>query len=63
MINKWLEEYEPKTEGQLLAALREIMQEVALAGLYRSGFFKEAAFYGGTCLRIFYDLPRFSYHK
>ncbi len=60
MISKWLEEYNPKTEEQLLAALREIMQEVALAGLYRAGFFKEVAFYGGTCLRIFYELPRFS---
>lgn len=60
MISKWIEEYNPKTEEQLIAALREIMQEVALAGLYRSGFFKEAAFYGGTCLRIFYELPRFS---
>jgi predicted nucleotidyltransferase component of viral defense system len=60
MISKWLEEYNPKTEEQLLAGLREIMQEVALAGLYRAGFFKAAAFYGGTCLRIFYDLPRFS---
>ncbi|NTW84252.1 MAG: nucleotidyl transferase AbiEii/AbiGii toxin family protein [Chlorobiaceae bacterium] len=36
------------------------MQEVALAGLYRGGFFDRAAFYGGTCLRIFYGLPRFS---
>lgn len=41
-------------------ALREIMQEVALAGLYRSGFFKKAAFYGGTALRIFYGLNRYS---
>lgn len=60
MITRWIEEYNPKNEEQLLAALREIMQEVALAGLYRAGFFKEAAFYGGTCLRIFYELPRFS---
>lgn len=60
MISKWIDEYNPKSEEQLLAALREIMQEVALAGLYRAGFFKEAAFYGGTCLRIFYELPRFS---
>lgn len=60
MISKWIEDYNPKSEEQLLAALREIMQEVALAGLYRAGFFKEAAFYGGTCLRILYDLPRFS---
>ncbi|MCD4697370.1 MAG: nucleotidyl transferase AbiEii/AbiGii toxin family protein, partial [Bacteroidales bacterium] len=27
---------------------------------YRAGFFNKAAFYGGTCLRIFHDLPRFS---
>lgn len=60
MISGWIEEYNPKSEEQLLGALREIMQEVALAGLYRAGFFKEAAFYGGTCLRIFYELPRFS---
>ncbi len=60
MISSWIEEYNPKSEADLQSALREIMQEVALAGLYRAGFFKEAAFYGGTCLRIFYGLPRFS---
>lgn len=36
------------------------MQEIALAGLYRAGFFEKAAFYGGTALRIFYGLDRFS---
>lgn len=41
-------------------ALREVMQEIALAGLQRGGFFDKAAFYGGTCLRIFHGLPRFS---
>ena len=41
-------------------ALYETMQQVALAGLYRGGFFKEAAFYGGTCLRLFYQLGRYS---
>lgn len=41
-------------------AMREVMQEIALAGLQRGGFFDKAAFYGGTCLRIFHDLPRFS---
>lgn len=41
-------------------ALREVMQEIALAGLKRGGFFDKAAFYGGTCLRIFHGLPRFS---
>ncbi|XHR96177.1 nucleotidyl transferase AbiEii/AbiGii toxin family protein [Mucilaginibacter sp. UC70_90] len=36
------------------------MQEITLAGLNRSGFFEKAAFYGGTALRIFYGLDRFS---
>jgi predicted nucleotidyltransferase component of viral defense system len=36
------------------------MQEIGLAGLQRAGFFDKAAFYGGTCLRVFYGLPRFS---
>lgn len=45
-------------EGNL--ALREVMQDIALAGLYRRGFFGKAALYGGTCLRIFQQLPRFS---
>ena len=38
----------------------EVMQQIALAGLYRAGFFEHAAFYGGTCLRIFHGLNRFS---
>lgn len=41
-------------------ALKEVVQEVALCGLSRAGFFKVAAFYGGTALRIFYGLDRFS---
>lgn len=41
-------------------AVKEIMQEIVLCGLSRSGFFKKAAFYGGTALRIFYGLDRFS---
>lgn len=40
--------------------VREVMQRIALAGLYRGGFFDYAAFYGDTCLRIFHGLPRFS---
>lgn len=38
----------------------EVMQQIALVGLYRAGFFEHAAFYGGTCLRIFHGLQRFS---
>ena len=32
-------------------ALYEVMQQIVLSGLYRGGFFNEAAFYGGTCRR------------
>jgi len=41
-------------------AIREIAQEIVLGGLSRAGFFKKAAFQGGTCLRILYGLERFS---
>lgn len=41
-------------------ALYEVMQQIVLCGLYRGGFFNEAAFYGDTCLRIFYGLKRYS---
>jgi hypothetical protein len=60
MIKEWLDEYKPKNTLQAEQALREIIQEIALAGLQRSRFFEKAAFYGGTALRIFYNLPRFS---
>jgi hypothetical protein len=43
-----------------LRALREILQQIALLGLWRSKFFEKAAFYGGTALRILYGLDRFS---
>ncbi|MBT1690757.1 nucleotidyl transferase AbiEii/AbiGii toxin family protein [Dawidia soli] len=60
MIKDWLAEYNPRNKDEAQSALREIMQEVALAGLYRGGFFEKAAFYGGTALRIFHGLDRFS---
>src|SRR5687768_11134519 len=60
MIKDWLSEYNPKNKDEAKSALREIMHGVALAGLYRSGFFEKAAFYGGTALRIFHGLDRFS---
>ena len=49
----------PGEEGKR-NALYEVMQQVTLAGLARGGFFTEAAFYGGTCLRLFYGLQRYS---
>ena len=36
------------------------MQEITLLGLWRGGFFERAALYGGTALRIFHGLQRFS---
>jgi predicted nucleotidyltransferase component of viral defense system len=60
MMKEWIDEYQPKNEEDVLSAMREIMQEIALAGLSRTDFFDKAAFYGGTALRIFYNLDRFS---
>lgn len=60
MIKEWIEEYNPQNEEEILSALREIMQEITLAGLSRTDFFEKAAFYGGTALRIFYGLERYS---
>ena len=60
MIKDWLNSYHPANQEEATQALREIMQEIALAGLYRTGFFEKAAFYGGTALRIFYGLNRYS---
>jgi len=60
MIKEWIEEYNPQNEEEILSALREIMQEITLAGLSRTDFFEKAAFYGDTALRIFYGLDRYS---
>lgn len=60
MLKEWIAEYDPQNEEETLAAMREIMQEIALAALSRTDFFKKAAFYGGTALRIFYGLDRYS---
>ena len=40
--------------------LRDLLQKICLLGLWRSGFFEHAAFYGGTALRMLYGLDRFS---
>lgn len=59
-IESLLENYHPKTKSEYENAIHEIMQEIALLGLWRSKFFEHAAFYGGTSLRILYGLNRFS---
>lgn len=55
-----LSAYDLTTTGQQRNAIFEVNQQVILAGLYHGGFFDAAAFYGGTCLRIFHGLQRFS---
>ena len=60
IIEQMLKSYEINNTNDEINALKEIIQELVLSGLSRSGFFNEAAFYGGTALRIFYKLDRFS---
>lgn len=60
IIQQRLASYDCKTEIEEQQALREITQEVVLAALGRGDFFKHALFQGGTCLRIFHGLNRFS---
>ncbi len=60
VVEAMLDRYHPNNNEERENAIKEIIQEIALAGLSRGGFFEKAAFYGGTCLRIFYGLNRFS---
>ena len=60
IIQQRLLNYNCKTDVEEQQAIREITQEVVLAALGRGDFFKHALFQGGTCLRIFYGLNRFS---
>jgi len=59
-IKQMLERYQCHSLQEHEQALREILQEIALVGLWRGKFFEHAAFYGGTALRILYGLDRFS---
>ena len=60
VIESLLQKYECQSTQDYKNALKEIIQEIALLGLYKAGFFRTAAFYGGSALRIFYGLERFS---
>ncbi len=60
IIQERLKSYNSLSKQEELSALKEIYQEIALAGLARSDFFKLAAFQGGTALRIVHQLKRFS---
>ncbi len=60
ILQERLDGYHCQSEQEETNALKEILQEIALASLSRSDFFKRAAFQGGTCLRILHSLDRFS---
>ena len=60
IIEQMLSKYEIKNTTDEINSLKEIIQEIVISGLARSDFFSKAAFYGGTALRIFYNLDRFS---
>lgn len=60
IIEKMLMPYHCQSTQDYENALKEIIQEIALLGLWRAKFFEHAAFYGGTALRILYGLDRFS---
>jgi len=59
-IRTMMAKYNRQSRDDTLNALREILQDITLLGLWRSKFFERAAFYGGTALRILYGLDRFS---
>lgn len=60
IFDEMVQSLHPQTPQEVTNAKHEVMQQIALAGLWRGGFFDHAAFYGGTCLRIFHGLRRFS---
>ncbi len=60
ILEEMFQKYDAKNLDERKNAIKEIIQEVVLCGLSRAGFFSKAAFYGGTALRIFYGLDRFS---
>ena len=60
IFDQMVARYEVNSNDDYKNAVHEVMQQIALAGLYRGGFFSVSAFYGGTALRIFHGLNRFS---
>lgn len=60
VLEQMIENYNPKNIDDKRNVIKEVMQEIVLCGLSKAGFFNVAAFYGGTALRIFYGLDRFS---
>ena len=60
VIEQLIQNYNPRNIEDVKNAIKEIIQSIVLIGLSRSNFFSKASFYGGTALRIFYGLNRYS---
>ena len=60
VIEQMLSQHKTTTLTDKKNSIKEIVQELILCGLSRAGFFRTAAFYGGTALRIVHVLDRFS---
>ena len=60
IIEEKLASYDADNTLEEEHAIKEILQEIALYGLWRSGFFERAAFQGDTSLRILYGMTRYS---
>ena len=60
LIQERLASYNAANQLEEEYAVKEILQDIALYGLWRAGFFDIAAFQGGTCLRIVHGMGRFS---
>ena len=60
VIEQLIQNYNPRNSEEVKNAIKEITQSIVLIGLSRSNFFSKASFYGGTALRIFYGLNRYS---
>ena len=60
LFDSLVDSYAPISQTERVTVQQEVMQLITLSGLARGGFFEKAAFYGGTCLHLFYGLDRFS---
>ena len=60
IISEMLKNNDRLTINNRKNSIKEAVQEIVLCALSKSGFFSSAAFYGGSALRIFHGLERFS---
>lgn len=60
IVTQMLSQYKANSIDEKRMALKEVIQNTILCALATDGFFSHAAFYGGTALRIFHGLDRFS---